>query len=155
MVLITIVTGAYKPTNITGGPHIARGKKKVTSCLWCSQVHSRSVVPNSDCAQFCQLKSSDLWPCFSSLATRKKQALWVKVYIYIYINDYIYNYIYKMYFREMCISILCIFMPNDWTLRNAIEYEHPPPVMLEPTNVGVTRHTWNYTSLLLGNPSIS
>ena len=22
MVLITIVTGAYKPTNITGGPHI-------------------------------------------------------------------------------------------------------------------------------------
>ena len=24
MVLITIVTGAYKPTNITGGPHIDR-----------------------------------------------------------------------------------------------------------------------------------
>ena len=66
----------------------------------------------------------------------------------------LYIYINKMYFRAMCISILCIFMPNDWTLRNAIEYEHPP-VMLEFTNVGVTRHTWNYTSLLLGNPSIS
>ena len=28
MVLITIVTGAYKPTNITGGPHI------VKMCTW-------------------------------------------------------------------------------------------------------------------------
>ena len=27
MVLITIVTGAYKPTNITGGPHIVRDLK--------------------------------------------------------------------------------------------------------------------------------
>jgi hypothetical protein len=26
MVLITIVTGAYKPTNITGGPHLVDPK---------------------------------------------------------------------------------------------------------------------------------
>ena len=103
MILITIVTGVYKPIKITGGPHIVGNPHK--SFLWVNpmyNMYTARVGSVPDCG--CQVQGGHGFsPVYQSL---EKHPLTIYIYVYIYI------YIHIMYNIYICIHnymiIICI-----------------------------------------------
>ena len=87
---ITIVTGVYKPINITGGPHIVGNPHK--SFLWVNpmyNMYTARVRSVPDCG--CQVQGGHGFsPVYQSL---EKHPLTIHIYIYTYYT-YIYILIY-------------------------------------------------------------